>query len=539
MEKLTVLLLEDSRLDAELTLDTLRDGGFDCLAERVETREEFTTAAERGGFDVILADYSLPSFDGLSALGIARETCPDIPFIFLSGAIGEELAIETLKSGATDYVLKQRMGRLIPSLRRALREAEDRRERKRAERELADLLIREQAARKDAETANRLKDVFLATVSHELRTPLNAILGWVQLLRAAKLDRAQAERAIETIERSARAQQKLIEDLLDVSRIISGKLKLEISPVDPEPVITAAIDAVRPAAAAKNVRIETNFEPRTGLLSGDAMRLEQVFWNLLSNAIKFTPTGGVVSVRLRRENSHFEIEVSDTGQGIDPEFLPHVFDPFRQADGSITRKHGGLGLGLAIVHHLVEMHGGTINVKSRGSGQGATFTIRLPALGQRTTENEAVADYNASLAQASETYGFNLTGARLLVVDDAQDSREVLEVLLTQCGAEVKAVGSAAEAFAEVKAWQPSALVSDIGMPDEDGYELIRKVRSLGREKGAVPAIALTAFAQAQDRVRALTAGFNMHIPKPVDPAELIVAIATLLGKNDQAPQVE
>ncbi|HEX4948827.1 MAG TPA: response regulator [Blastocatellia bacterium] len=531
MEKLIILLLEDNPLDAELALETLHEGGWDCRAEHVETQADFTAAIQRGGFDLILADYSLPSFDGLSALEIARATCPDVPFIFLSGAIGEELAIETLKKGATDYVLKQRMGRLIPSVRRALREAEDRRERQRAERELAELLIREQAARKEAETANRLKDVFLATVSHELRTPLNAILGWIQLLKGKRLDATHIERAIDTIERSARAQQKLIDDLLDISRIISDKLILEKRPMNPEIAVVSAVEAVRPTAEAKQVQLEVQLESKGVLVSGDSVRLEQICWNLLSNAIKFTPAGGRVNVRLRQVEGYFEIEVSDNGQGIAPNFLPHIFGAFRQEDDSSARKHGGLGLGLAIVHHLVQMHQGTIAVKSEGIGLGATFTVRLPALEQRVRDEKNATAATTLLRESNED-STCLQDTQILVVDDATDTREFLALLLTGYGATVQVAGSAAEALAKIASWRPDVLISDIGMPEEDGYSLIRKVRKLESAQGAMPAIALTAFAQAQDRVQALTAGFNLHLPKPVDPPELIAVIASLLGRN-------
>lgn len=528
MKTLTVLLLEDNDLDAELTLETLREGGFDCQAQRVETREAYLAAIEQCGFDLILADYSLPSFDGLTALDLACEKCPDIPFIFVSGAIGEELAIESLKRGATDYVLKQRLGRLVPSVRRALREGEERKRRQRAEKELAEMLEREQAARQEAELANRLKDEFLASVSHELRTPLNAILGWVRLLRGGRLDQATAQRAMETIERNACSQQKLIEDLLDVSRIVSGKLRLEVAPVDPAIIVEAAVDSVRPVAEAKGVQLAVDIELQAGLVSGDQVRLQQVIWNLLSNAIKFTPEGGRVEATLSRVNSHLEIKVNDTGRGIEPKFLPHVFDPFRQEDATSARKHGGLGLGLAIVRQIVNLHGGSVEARSDGTDKGATFTVKLPVMAVRQTplmtgSNEKVVD--------EETYP--LSAARVLVVDDAHDTREMLKTLLTFHGAEVKTVSSVAEAMQLIEEWVPDVLVSDIGMPEEDGYSLIRKIRKLEPEKGGnVPALALTAFAQAQDRVRALNAGFQLHVPKPVDPAELLAAVANLIASG-------
>jgi PAS domain S-box-containing protein len=403
-------------------------------------------------------------------------------------------------------------------------------DRKRAEHERTQLLILEQKARKEAEGANRAKDEFLATVSHELRTPLNAILGWARMLQAGRLDEAQIARAYETVERNAKAQAQLIEDLLDVSRIISGKLRLDVRPLELASVIEGAIETTRPAAEAKGIRVVTVLDPRGSPVTGDADRLQQVVWNLLSNAIKFTPKGGRVLVRLERVNSHAEITVSDTGVGISPEFLPHVFDRFRQADGSITRSYGGLGLGLAIVRHLVELHGGTVSADSR-AGEGATFTVQVPAIALRAVEAvtaprrvQPTAGGDVSLESIT-----TLDGLRVLVVDDQQDAVEVLAAVLGQCGAEVRSANSAAEALETLQEWKPDVLVSDIGMPGEDGYELIRRMRALEPEQGVhIPAVALSAHARTQDRLRALSAGFEMHVPKPVEPAELVMVIASL-----------
>jgi PAS domain S-box-containing protein len=385
---------------------------------------------------------------------------------------------------------------------------------------------------KESEEASRLKDDFLATVSHELRTPLNAILGWSRMLRTNRFDEETAAQALETIERNAKSQAQLIEDLLDVSRIITGKLRLDIRPVEPVSVINAAIDAVRPAAEAKNVRIKTALDPWAGIVSGDADRLQQVLWNLLSNAIKFTPEDGTVQVRLERANSHIEIIVSDTGEGIEPEFLPFVFDRFRQADSTLTRAHGGLGLGLAIVRHLVEMHGGTVRADSAGENLGATFTVKLPlrAIHQQGQEPSLPEPVEASfIADVAFKCPPELNGVRVLVVDDEEDARLLLIAVLEQCNALVRSSSSVAEALAEIEEWMPDVLVSDIEMPGEDGYELIRKVRELEAERGGrIPAVALTAHARTEDRMRALSSGYQMHVPKPVEPAELAVVIASL-----------
>ncbi len=381
--------------------------------------------------------------------------------------------------------------------------------------------------------ANRLKDEFLATVSHELRTPLTAILGWATMLRGNKFDEATAASALETIERNARAQSQLIEDLMDVSRIITGKLRLDVRPVDLASVVEAAVEAVRPAAEAKGIRLQRVLDTYAGPVPGDPVRLQQVVWNLLSNAIKFTPKGGRVQVRLERVNSHVEIVVSDTGPGISPDFLPHAFERFRQADAAITRKHGGLGLGLAIVRHLVELHGGAVSVESGGEGQGATFSVQLPLM---IVHGEVVAEerrHPRAEAPGEALCRPQLDGLRVLVVDDERDARLMLKAMLAQCGAEVAEADSAAGALAAFEEFRPDVLVSDIGMPEEDGYSLIRKIRALAPERGGrTPAAALTAYAGVEDRKRALLAGYQVHVPKPVDPTELLAVVASLAGRT-------
>ena len=412
-------------------------------------------------------------------------------------------------------------------------------ERKQAEEERARLLIREQAARAEAERANRTKDEFLATLSHELRTPLTAILGWTHLIRGGNLDDSMLGRALETIERNAKSQSQLIDDLLDVSRIITGKLALDFHPVELSAIIEATIDTVRPMAEAKSIRVEPQLKTSHCLVSGDPARLQQVIWNLFSNAVKFTPEGGHVEVGLMCDERHVELEVTDTGQGISQEFLPYIFDRFRQADGTTTRKHGGLGLGLAIVRHLVELHGGTIRAESDGDGQGATFTLSLPLAQTAGATNGSGAPMveTADAVEAEEPRSLArstmLKGLRILIVDDEEDTRELVQEVLGRQGAEVRTSSSVAEALRTLAGWQADLLVSDIGMPREDGYELIRRVRKLDAlHQGQIPAVALTAYAGAEDSKRALAAGFQMHLAKPVDPQALIEMLARIAGRE-------
>jgi len=395
-------------------------------------------------------------------------------------------------------------------------------ERKRAEDEV-------RAAYEEARAANRAKDEFLATLSHELRTPLSAIVGWTHMLRTGGLDPATTARAIETIDRNARVQTQLISDILDVSRIVSGKLHLDVRPLELASTIAAALDTVRPSADAKGVTLESSLETTALPVSADPDRLQQVIWNLLANAIKFTPRGGRVELRLRRADTHAEIVVQDTGPGIPRAFLPHVFERFRQADGSSTRAHGGLGLGLAIVRHLVEAHGGTVRADNAPEGTGSVFTVRLPVMGH---EPQTLA---ASGAAPLETLSRSrdLEGLRVLVVDDEPDTREMVSAILKSQGAQVEAAGSAAEALAAIPRSRPHILVSDVEMPGQDGYELIRKVRGLPAEEGGrIPAAALTAYARPEDRMRALMAGYQIHVPKPVQPAELVAVVASLSGRT-------
>lgn len=387
---------------------------------------------------------------------------------------------------------------------------------------------------KQAEESSRLKEEFLATISHELRTPLSAILGWARMLRLGQLSPENSAKALDTIERNARAQAQLVDDLLDVSRIITGKLRMDVRPADPNAFIDAAVEAVRPAADAKGVRIQKVIDTGAISIPGDPVRLQQVVWNLLSNAIKFTPRGGRVQIRSERVNSHLEIVVSDTGQGIAPDFLPHVFDRFRQADQKTSRHHGGMGLGLAIVRHLVEMHGGTVRAYSEGEGQGATFTVMLPITPVYQVDSSGGRVHPAArdLMPPDDTTD-RLDGLRILAVDDEADTRELLRQGLEYCGATVRVVGSAAEAIDAIMSSIPDILISDIGMPGTDGYDLIRQVRALPPDRGAkVAAIALTAYTRIEDRLQALRAGYDMHVPKPVELTELCAVAASVARRN-------
>jgi signal transduction histidine kinase/CheY-like chemotaxis protein len=397
----------------------------------------------------------------------------------------------------------------------------------RSEEARGQLLLRAERARSEAEAANRIKDEFLATLSHELRTPLTSLLGWSSVLREAKRDEKVLSQGLEAIDRNARVQAQLIDDLLDVSRIVSGKLNLEVRPLDITSVTRAAINVVLPAADAKGISLDFWAEPGLGAISADSARLHQIIWNLLSNAVKFTPHGGKICVRVEQDGVDARVTVKDTGQGIEPEFLPRVFDRFLQADSSTTRSFGGLGLGLAIVRHLVELHGGTVSAQSEGLNKGATFSATFPLLAERA---ETIA------IPHSETNGLenhSLDGLRVLLVDDEAEAREILSTVMTRTGAEVTACHSASEALATLLEWKPDVILSDIAMPDEDGYTFIGKVRSLPREKGGeTPAAALSAYARDIDRRQALAAGYQMHIAKPISAAQLVTMVARLAGRE-------
>ncbi|PWT95943.1 MAG: hypothetical protein C5B55_00650 [Blastocatellia bacterium] len=408
-------------------------------------------------------------------------------------------------------------------------------ERMRTEEKLAQLLVRERSARADSDTANRLKDEFLATLSHELRTPLNAVIGWSRILKSGRLDPDSTKHAIDVVERNAWAQKQIIEDILDVSRVITGKLQLNLSPVDLVFVTNAALDAVRPALEAKDIKVETHYQRGMKIVSGDADRLQQVVWNLLSNASKFTPHGGKVNVNVSQNDGHAQIQISDSGPGVASDFLPHVFERFRQADGSTTRTHGGLGLGLAIVRHLVELHGGVIGV-ANAEKSGAIFTVSLPLpTGELQLEHRPAIVDHSNLPPSTE----DLQDLRILVVEDEADALDLITMELAEHGAKVQGVASAEEALEALNSQNFDLMISDIGMAKTDGYSLIRQLRSRHDLRSSqIPAIALTAYARAQDRVRAIAAGYNTHIAKPVETRELVTIARYLTGRLDESDGV-
>jgi signal transduction histidine kinase len=486
-------------------------------------------------FAVVLLDVQMPGMDGFEVARRIRETPlgVEVPIIFLTAIHRDETyARKGYATGAADYVTKPFDPEVLRARVRAFVDLFAQRERLRLEQvgqrtrerddalaRLATLLESERAARREAEIANSAKDEFLATVSHELRTPLSAILGWAVIARRQGPS-PDIERALATIERNARAQMRILEDVLDVGRIVSGKLRLETSPTKIGHVIDAAIEAVRPAADAKQVRLAVAVDENVGIIAADPERLQQIVWNLLSNALKFTRRGGNVEVSAKRVGSTVVLRVRDDGQGIRPEFLPHLFEPFRQADGSTTRRHGGLGLGLAIVKQLVQAHGGEITARSDGENRGAEFSIELPV--PRTIEE---------MPEPESRPDVRLDGVRVLVVDDDEDTRDLVEHLLAAQGARVSCVGSAEDAVKFVETNRPDVLLSDIGMPDANGYSLIRRVRGLSPSHGGrTPAVALTAYARKADSERAFTAGFQAHVTKPVDPDRLLAVIANLAG---------
>jgi PAS domain S-box-containing protein len=417
------------------------------------------------------------------------------------------------------------------ALQKAAAEAEE------AARERLRLLDSEREARSQAERASRLKDEFLATLSHELRTPLNAVVGWAHILRSGKLHIDEVREGLNTIERNARAQAQIIADLLDMSRIVSGKIKLEIRKMDLLTVLNESIETIRASADAKEIRLQSIVDPSARTIRGDPDRLQQVFWNLLINAIKFTPNGGEVQVLVKRVNSYVEVCIIDTGEGIAAEFLPYVFDRFHQGDASITRRHSGLGLGLAIVKQLVELHGGSIRVKSAGIGKGATFTLQLPLTANYSELQEESGHLQTTPQENLSFPDVSLANVHVLVVDDDVDARELVKRMLEIAGATVSMASSASEAMQRILTARPDVLVCDLGMPDEDGFSLIRKLRVLEEsQRSALPAVALTAYARSEDRTRAIRSGFQNHLAKPVEPAELLAVVSGLAARRITTP---
>jgi len=646
-----ILHLEDSVMDAKLVAATLKEAGINGEITRVESQEAFVEALDTLAPDLILADYRLPSFDGRQALLLAQKRCPATPFIFVTGAMGEEIAIDTVKQGATDYVLKQRLSRLGHAVKRALQESRERAERLRAEQQVAELnkslkqrldelqalfdlapvgialsrdpscmnivvnpvgsamlgvlpgenasksafpqlpfkvmkdgrevppdelpmqaaartgkAIRDEeyqivradgsvlhlleyatplrdehgqvrgalgvwvdvsaykrseaalvASREEAQRLSRIKDNFLATLSHELRTPLTPILGWARMIRSSRMSEADVLRGIDIIERNVQSQITLVEDLLDISRITAGKMRIEPAVIKFGTVVQAALEAVRPSADNKKVSITFDQQQNEPIFA-DASRLQQVVWNLLNNAVKFTPSGGRIEIRLAQRGEEVELEIADNGQGIETSYLPSLFNMFSQADGTTSRRHGGLGIGLSVVKHLVEMHGGSVRAESKGLNCGATFTVSLPV-----SRNQQPA--TSARPEAKNASTRPLTGVSVLIVDDHEDARDVIRCVVETAGGNVALAASVAEALTRFAERQPDIILADISMPEADGFALLRAVRAIN---DTVPVVALTALARAEDRKKMLEEGFQYHIAKPVDPAALVNVITSL-----------
>lgn len=521
---LRILLIDDNSADRLLAIRILTSAFSDLHITEVGEPEAFNAALRESEFDLVITDYQLHWSNGLEILSIIQAGYPNCPVIMVTNSGSEEIAVQGMKEGLSDYVLKGKSLRRLPvAVQESLYKQQLRRDR---EETLRQLQRSEEELRQKAQElaeANQLKDEFLAILSHELRTPLNPILGWVQLLRRGHLDAEKVQYALEAIERNTRLQAQLIDDLLDISRILQGKLHLNYVPVDLVSTVESAIETVRIAAEAKQIRLETHLESTGRYVRGDSNRLQQIVWNILSNAFKFTPEGGKVEVYLTYSQDQAHLTIRDTGKGIESEFLPHVFEYFRQADSSTTRDSGGLGLGLAIVYHLTQLHGGTVRAESAGSGQGATFTVTLPLM-----QDVALANAGIPVNDKSPS----LSNFRIVVVDDESDNLTLISFILKEAGAEVFATTSARDALASLPTFQPNLVISDIGMPEMDGYTLIHAIRSGSGPEAAVPAIALTAYAGEVNRRQILAAGFQSHLTKPIDLVELVAAIATMVPSS-------
>jgi PAS domain S-box-containing protein len=481
--------------------------------ERQEEEEEILSCLKRG--------ERFEHFETVRTTKEGRQLHVSLTISPIKDANGRVVGASKIARDITDRKLSEE----------ALREAQKVAEAANADRQR--LLESERAARSEAERASYMKDEFLATLSHELRTPLNAVLGWATALRAGHFPTEELEQGLETIERNARVQAQIIEDLLDMSRIISGKVRLDVQRVDLPAVVAEAIDTVRATASAKGVRLQTIIDPLNAPVTGDPNRLQQVFWNLLSNAIKFTPKGGRVQVLLERVDSHLEVSIIDTGEGISPEFLPYIFDRFQQADASTTRRHGGLGLGLAIVKQLVELHGGSVRVKSSGTGKGATFIVSLPMTVLHPLQERG--HPQSKPRDLPSVPAISLNNVSVLVIDDELDARNLLKLLLESAGAVVYLAPSAEQGMEHLLSKSVDVLICDIGMPDVDGYSLMRRIRALNDgQKSEVAAVALTAYARLEDRTEAMSAGFQNHLPKPVEPAEFLAVVHSLANPRSR-----
>ena len=535
-----VLILAPTRKDADITSALLTSAGMNCVVCR--DLKSLADESQQGAGAVVLTEEVIGA-GGIEHLLNALERQPtwsNLPIVMLMrGSITSPAATRILRDLGNVTLLERPAPTrsVVSAVQAAIRGREwqyqirDQLEAiRQGQEERQQLLESERAARQESDRAGRIKDEFLATLSHELRTPLNAILGWAQLIQMSPGDGDAVSEGIKVIDRNVRLQAQLIEDLLDMSRIISGKVRIDIQNVVLLDVIDAALESVKPTLLAKEIRLEKAVDPKIGIIRGDPGRLQQVLWNLLTNAIKFTPTGGRIRVLAERLPECLEISVSDTGQGIVPEFLPQLFERFTQADASITRAHGGLGLGLSIVRNLVEMHGGTISANSPGIGQGATFIVRLPLRIAEAAETEAVDEAACRRKPNAFRDRSAVKGLKILVIDDEPDAREVVRRFLVECDAIPVLAASAAEAHSLLPTFKPDVIISDIGMPSQDGYAFMQAVRAQGFD---TPALALTAFARPEDRARSVQAGFQMHLPKPVDPAELISVIGNLARRFD------
>jgi signal transduction histidine kinase/ActR/RegA family two-component response regulator len=537
-----ILVMPPTRADGEAIAKLLGTAGLSC--KLVASMSDFCESIREGGACAVLSEEALLNGSQSLLEQVRRQPIwSELPIIALSRAGHESRAFADIVASLGNVSVVERPVRssTLLSLIRASQRARRRQYQLRqflAERD--QLFESERAARNEAERASRMKDEFLATLSHELRTPLNAVLGWTQVLKKGPALPEEALKGLGIIERNARAQAQIIEDLLDMSSIISGKVRLDVQRVDLAAVVNATVETVRPAAQARGIRLQMVLDPLAGPVRGDPNRLQQILWNLLTNSVKFTPRDGRVTITLARINSHLEVEVADNGEGIDPAFLPHVFDRFRQADATTTRRHGGLGLGLSIVKQLVELHGGTITAKSAGRGKGSTFRVALPLMpaNGEMIESPGAREYSKRSVErhsVPECDSVTLDGLVVLVVDDEPDSLALIRRILEECNAQVIAVASAAEAFERFERQIPDVIVSDIGMPEQDGYSLIQQIRAREDDIARVPAIALTAYARIEDRLKAIRAGFQLHLSKPVEPIELVSMIQSLARRPKQS----
>jgi signal transduction histidine kinase/ActR/RegA family two-component response regulator len=532
VDELRVVIFAPVGRDAALTTDLLTRASLPC--HRCATLAELCEEVERGAGAVLLTEEALDD-PNLPELAAALERQPgwsDIPVLLFAGGDRVHASLRTLRllevlRNVTLLERPIRVAAVVSTVRAALRG-------RRRQYDLRDVLMQLRAARDEAERANRLKDEFLATLSHELRTPSNAILGWISMLRRRQVDADRVDHVLGVIERNAQAQAQLVADVLDVSRMVTGRVALARTAVHLSQVIQNAVDSVNPAAEARNIAIGIHVPPDLAPIFGDAERLQQVFWNLLSNAVKFTPEHGRIDVRAARRDSQIEIAVSDTGAGLSPDFLPFAFERFRQADQSFTRVHGGLGLGLAIVKHIVELHGGHVVAESAGVGQGATFRVRLPIQGIAAAPDAgATEDRSGPRAPQVEA---NFDNRLILVVDDDASTRELLTALLTRYHARVVAADSARTALACLEQEVPALVLADVGMPVEDGLSLMKQIRRLPEDRGGrVPSLALSAYARSQDRTRALEAGFNDFLAKPALPDDVVGTVVRLLEDPAQS----